>query len=85
MASYMNNEIPFENCFMRNDAMSYDPNARPYGFRESDTPDLTGLGAILPKLPFGMSYTTAIKYGLIASVGLWVYFRFGKHLLKKSK
>lgn len=84
MASYLKNEIPFENCFMRNDAMSYDPNAMPSGFQESDTPDLSGLDGILPKLPFGISYMTAIKYGLIVSAGLFIYMKFGKYFTKKK-
>lgn len=82
MSMYLKDEIPFENCFMPNDAMSYNSNVMP--LYKNDTPDLTGLGTILPRLPFGMSYTTMIKYGLIAGVGLWVYFKFGKHLLKKK-
>jgi hypothetical protein len=85
MAAYINREIPFENCYMQSDSSTYKTGKLPANYDENELlSSLNGLDGILPKLPFGISYFTAIKYGLIGGVALWAYMRFGKYLVKKK-
>lgn len=86
MSSYLKDEIPFENCYSHSDNMTYKTNKLPANYDKDELMSgLNGLEGILPKLPFGISYFTAVKYGLIVSVGLWAYLRFGKYFVKTKK